>query len=118
MYLVYLPPYSPDLNPIEFIWKSIKRTISIAFVENVNLQRAYHLLSRESKSLSHRGFSFVGGYKDLFWLKQLPIKDILLKQEKPTALKSGILWLKQVSYQYNSLGTWNKPIYSPIVLIF
>ena len=21
MYLVYLPPYSPDLNPIEFIWK-------------------------------------------------------------------------------------------------
>ncbi len=26
--LVYLPPYSPDLNPIEFIWKSIKRVIS------------------------------------------------------------------------------------------
>jgi hypothetical protein len=22
--LVYLPPYSPDLNPIEFIWKSVK----------------------------------------------------------------------------------------------
>ena len=28
MYLVYLPPYSPDLNPIEFIWKSIKRRFS------------------------------------------------------------------------------------------
>ena len=28
--LVYLPPYSPDLNPIEFIWKSIKREISIS----------------------------------------------------------------------------------------
>ena len=27
--LVYLPPYSPDLNPIEFIWKSIKREISV-----------------------------------------------------------------------------------------
>lgn len=26
--LVFLPPYSPDLNPIEFIWKSIKRAIS------------------------------------------------------------------------------------------
>jgi len=77
MYLVYLPPYSPDLNPIEFIWKSIKRVISIVFVENVealrkiiertsiNLQRAYHLLSRGSKSLSHRGFSFVGDYNSI-----------------------------------------------------
>lgn len=23
--LVFLPPYSPDLNPIEYIWKSIKK---------------------------------------------------------------------------------------------
>ena len=23
--LIFLPPYSPDLNPIEFIWKSIRR---------------------------------------------------------------------------------------------
>ena len=28
--LVFLPPYSPDLNPIEFIWKSVKREVSIA----------------------------------------------------------------------------------------
>jgi transposase len=27
---VYLPPYSPDLNPIEFIWQSIKRVISLS----------------------------------------------------------------------------------------
>ena len=26
--LIYLPPYSPDLNPIEYIWKSIKRVLS------------------------------------------------------------------------------------------
>jgi putative transposase len=26
--LVYLPPYSPDLNPIENVWKSVKRTVS------------------------------------------------------------------------------------------
>ena len=26
--LVYLPPYSPDLYPIEFLWKSIKRIVS------------------------------------------------------------------------------------------
>ena len=26
--LIYLPPYSPDLNPIENIWKSVKRAVS------------------------------------------------------------------------------------------
>lgn len=26
--LTFLPPYSPHLNPIEFIWKSIKRELS------------------------------------------------------------------------------------------
>lgn len=33
--LVYLPPYSPDLNPIEFIWKNVKRVISCNFVHDV-----------------------------------------------------------------------------------
>jgi len=32
--LIYLPPYSPDLNPIEFIWKSIKRILSVSEIEN------------------------------------------------------------------------------------
>jgi transposase len=36
IYLVYLPPYSPNLNPIEFIWKSIKRVLSISFASNLN----------------------------------------------------------------------------------
>lgn len=30
---VFLPPYSPNLNPIEFIWKSMKRHISPLFIE-------------------------------------------------------------------------------------
>jgi len=29
---IFLPPYSPDLNPIEFIWKSMKREISSMFL--------------------------------------------------------------------------------------
>lgn len=32
--LVFLPPYSPDLNPIEFIWKDVKRAISVEFIKN------------------------------------------------------------------------------------
>jgi transposase len=35
IYLVYLPPYSPNLNPIEFIWKSIKRVLSTSFVPDL-----------------------------------------------------------------------------------
>lgn len=31
--LVFLPPYSPNLNPIEFIWKTIKRELSPIFIE-------------------------------------------------------------------------------------
>jgi putative transposase len=34
--LIFLPPYSPDLNPIEFIWKSIKRVISHTFIKDLN----------------------------------------------------------------------------------
>ncbi len=36
--LVFLPPYSPELNPIEFIWKSIKRIIS---EEVINSEKEY-----------------------------------------------------------------------------
>ena len=36
IYLVYLPPYSPDLNPIEYIWRSIKRMLSLVFVKNLD----------------------------------------------------------------------------------
>ncbi|KXB02371.1 hypothetical protein AKJ43_01920 [candidate division MSBL1 archaeon SCGC-AAA261D19] len=31
--LILLPPYSPDLNPLEQIWKSLKRAISPIFVK-------------------------------------------------------------------------------------
>jgi putative transposase len=30
--LIFLPPYPPDLNPIEFIWKSIKKELSSIFL--------------------------------------------------------------------------------------
>ena len=34
--LVYLPTYSPDLNPIEYIWKDAKREVSKTFIKNLN----------------------------------------------------------------------------------
>jgi putative transposase len=39
--LIFLPPYSPDLNPIEFIWKSIKRVISHSFIWGVFIATNY-----------------------------------------------------------------------------
>ncbi len=34
--LIFQPPYSPDLNPIEFIWKSIKRELSSLLIESID----------------------------------------------------------------------------------
>jgi putative transposase len=31
--LIFLPPYSPDLNPIEFEWKDMKRVRFLSFEE-------------------------------------------------------------------------------------
>lgn len=36
IYLIHLPPYSPDLNPIEYIWKGIKRIVSREFVDTLD----------------------------------------------------------------------------------
>jgi transposase len=50
IYLVFLPPYSPDLNPIEFIWKSIKRVLSLQFV--ADLESMKRLISDQWNTLS------------------------------------------------------------------
>lgn len=47
--LVYLPPYSPELNPIEEVWKSIRRELSTAFYLTKQelqtlIQKAYYKL--------------------------------------------------------------------------
>ncbi len=38
--LIFLPPYSPDLNPIEFIWKAIKRVVSTTFIDSRDSMRS------------------------------------------------------------------------------
>ena len=34
--LVFLPPYSPQFNPIEFIWKTLKRTVSTTLFHDLD----------------------------------------------------------------------------------
>ncbi|OFV68425.1 MAG: transposase (ISH16) [Candidatus Syntrophoarchaeum caldarius] len=34
--LIFLPPYSPDLNPIEQIWRIIKRVLSPLFIKTLD----------------------------------------------------------------------------------
>jgi transposase len=36
IYLVYLPAYSPDLNPEEYLWKSLKRELSRGLIQTVD----------------------------------------------------------------------------------
>jgi transposase len=54
MALVFLPPYSPDLNPVEFIWKTIKREISARFIQSKEHMKEIirEEFNRVSKSLS------------------------------------------------------------------
>lgn len=45
--LIYLPPYSPDLNPIEHVWANLKRLI------RKHPDRENNLSSAIAKSLAH-----------------------------------------------------------------
>ena len=36
MILLFLPPYSPDLNPIEQIWRAIRRELSPLFIKTLD----------------------------------------------------------------------------------
>jgi putative transposase len=60
--LVFLPKYSPDLNPIEYIWKSIKRVVSRSFVRDIDHMRA---LIRDSFLENAKKLSFAG-----YWIER------------------------------------------------
>ncbi|WP_086975715.1 IS630 family transposase [Archaeoglobus fulgidus] len=52
MVLVYLPPYSPDLNPIEQIWRVIKRVLSPLFIKT--LEELKEVISNSFYQLTQR----------------------------------------------------------------
>lgn len=61
--LVFLPKYSPDLNPIEFIWKSVRRTMSQIFAKSEwsfkeTIRTAFHRFAKKK--------SFMASWLDKF----------------------------------------------------
>jgi transposase len=67
IYFVYLPPYSPDLNPIEFIWKSIKRVLSISFVHDLDEMK-------NTISDSYCRFASLKSYAD-YWISKFILNN-------------------------------------------
>ena len=72
--LVYLPPYSPNLNPIERIWKQIKRKISAqGYIDSIAqleplVQRGFAQYSRQ--------LSLARSWIDQFWNQLFPESPI------------------------------------------
>ena len=61
--LVYLPPYSPDLNPIENVWKSVKRAVSEA--SPLNVDELKETIAKAFKKLTG-SISFAKGWIEKF----------------------------------------------------
>ena len=60
---MFLPPYSPDLNPIEFIWKSLRKEILKEFIESVTQLRV--LIKNEYMKLA-KSKSFANNWMKIF----------------------------------------------------
>lgn len=60
IYFVFLPPYSPDLNPIERVWKSTKKLVNEKmFIKNLSdLAKLYH----ETFDIFKNQLSFMKGW--------------------------------------------------------
>ena len=61
--LVFLAPYSPDLNPIEQIWKSVKREVSVNFVQS--LEDLRDIIAKTWRNLSYK-LSFAQSWIEQF----------------------------------------------------
>ena len=65
IYFIYLPPYSPDLNPIEFGWKDLKRELGgiLDFDEMIERSESIALELFGDRKYSYSGYwvdEFIG----------------------------------------------------------
>lgn len=56
IYFVYLPKYSPDLNPIEYTWKSTKREVSVMDADNEG-EMKYRMKVSWEEIAKNKGFA-------------------------------------------------------------
>jgi len=63
IHLVFLPPYSPDLNPIEFIWKDVKKVVSTNFI---TCKKQMRTLIADSYSELSQKLSYASAWIDKF----------------------------------------------------
>jgi transposase len=69
--LVFLPPYSPDLNPVEFVWKTIKREVSVRFIQSKEHLR--NIIKNEFMKVE-KSLSFAKKWMETF---SLQIKSVI-----------------------------------------
>lgn len=62
--LVFLPPYSPELNPAEKIWAKYKRMYSNKFYEN--LEQVEDFISKAVHSTTKTEVMSICGYSYIF----------------------------------------------------
>lgn len=65
--LIYLPPYSPDLNPIEFGWKDLKRSLSALLDFDLMVDKS----KEQTLELFHeRKFGYSKRWREKFAIEQ------------------------------------------------
>jgi transposase len=68
---VFLPPYSPDQNPVEFVWKTIKREVSVRFIQSKEHLR--NIIKNEFMKLE-KSLSFAKKWMETF---NIQIKSVI-----------------------------------------
>jgi len=57
--LIFLPPYSPEINPIEQSWKELKKYLSLKVWENLEQLRSNILTAFRHKKLQVKMYDYL-----------------------------------------------------------